>query len=452
MRALKPAQPVEPAEAIDMPDQSDQVPPMEAPSIPPAEEEPPVSPVAPEIGQSPDQDMTPNLDPPPGNWTVSHDDLYSQRQQAQSPLLEDSVHSTPGTAPKARGPPLPVTEARQSGVTITVPLPLRQRMNPHMPPPRINVPIPKMPYAFNPRYAGVPFPTMQMARIPYGSEVSQVPQAPSALPLRRQVRTIRVPLRGPPPTPPMPQRQREEDVRLERPPFNVFTPVPGIARSPSVVGVPYSGATPSFTTPRNPAPIFRSPGPSELLLSPRRLDFEERPAPRIRVTGTEPPRVWQPKFEMNPAEFTVENTMTTHPNETSISPTSPGDNIPDPHLSIEEILSGMTESPYPLQMLIGTPIPPSTPDKLSTDDEYQAPSHPGMTTLYAPAEGITTSSLDPRRANPVERENDTLDNMTPDVHEDNIPIASMDPVMPESTFSTVPPIETMVIGNWKSDC
>ena len=97
-------------------------------------------------------------------------------------------------------------------------------------------------------------------------------------------------------------------------------------------------------------------------------------------------------------------------------------------------------------MLIGTPIPPTTPDKLSTDDEYQAPSHPGMTTLYAPAEGITTSSLDPRRANPVERENDTLDNMTPDVHEDNIPIASMDPVMPESTFSTVPPIETMVIG------
>ena len=97
-------------------------------------------------------------------------------------------------------------------------------------------------------------------------------------------------------------------------------------------------------------------------------------------------------------------------------------------------------------MLIGTPIPPSTPDKLSTDDEYEAPSHPGMTTLYAPAEGITSSSLDPRRANPVAREPDTLDNMTPDVHEDSIPNASVDPVMPESTLSTVPAIETMVIG------
>ena len=165
MRALKPAQPVEPTEATDMPDQSDQVPPMEAPSTPHVEDELPVSPVAPATGQSPDQDMTPNLEPPPGNWTVSHDDLYSQRQQAQSPSmvnpasLDDSVTSTPGTAPKARGPPLPVTEARQSGVTIMVPLPLRQRMNPHLPPPRINVPIPKMPYAFNPRYAGVPFPT-----------------------------------------------------------------------------------------------------------------------------------------------------------------------------------------------------------------------------------------------------------------------------------------------------
>ena len=450
MRALKPAQPIEPTETTDMPDQSDQVPSMEAPSIPPAEEDIPVSPVAPEIGQSPDQDMTPNLDPPPGNWTVSHDDLYSQRQQVQSPSLNEPELSTPGTAPKARGPPLPATEARQSGVTIMVPLPLRQRMNPHMPPPRINVPIPKMPYAFHPRNAGVPFPTMQMARIPQGSEVTQVPQPPRALPLRRQVRTIRVPLRGPPPTPPMPQRQRVEDdaflARMERPPFNVFTPVPGIARSPSVVGVPYSGATPSFTTPRNPAPMTRSPGPSELILRPRRLDFEERPDPRIRVTGTEPPRVWQPKFEMNPTEFMMENTMTMHPNETSISPTSPGDQIPDPHLSIDEILAGITESPYPLQMLIGTPIPPASPDKLSTDDEYQAPSHPGMTTLYAPAEGVTTSSLDPRQANQVGRDHDTLDNMTPNVHEEDIPISSMDPIMPESTLSPVPPIETMVIG------
>ena len=164
-----------------MPDQSDQVPSMEAPNIPPAEEDIPVSPVAPEIGQSPDQDMTPNLDPPPGNWTVSHDDLYSQRQQVQSPSLNEPELSTPGTAPKARGPPLSATEARQSGVTIMVPLPLRQRMNPHMPPPRINVPIPKMPYAFHPRNAGVPFPTMQMARVPQGSEATQVPQPPRAL-------------------------------------------------------------------------------------------------------------------------------------------------------------------------------------------------------------------------------------------------------------------------------
>ena len=95
MRALKPAQPIEPTEPTDMPDQSDQVPSMEAPSIPPAEEDIPVSPVAPEIGQSPNQDMTPNLDPPPGNWTVSHDDLYSQRQQVQSPSLNEPELSTP---------------------------------------------------------------------------------------------------------------------------------------------------------------------------------------------------------------------------------------------------------------------------------------------------------------------------------------------------------------------
>ena len=100
MRALKPAQPIEPTEITDMPDQPDQVPSMEAPSIPPAEEDIPVSPVAPEIGQSPDQDMT----PPPGNWTVSHYDLYSQRQQVQSPSLNEPEVSTPGTAPKARGP------------------------------------------------------------------------------------------------------------------------------------------------------------------------------------------------------------------------------------------------------------------------------------------------------------------------------------------------------------
>ena len=123
-----------------------------------------------------------------------------------------------------------------------------------------------------------------------------------------------------------------------------------------------------------------------------------------------------PKFEVDPAEFTVN----THPNETSISPTSLGDAIPDPHISMDEILSGMIESPYPLRMLIGPPIPPSTPSKLSTDDEYEAPEHPGMTTLYAPAEGITSSSLDPRRVTPVARDPGTLDDITPDA-EDNIP-------------------------------
>ena len=79
--------------------------------------------------------------------------------------LDDSVPSVPGAAPKARGPPLTVAEAKQPAVTIMVPLPLRQRMNPHMAPPRINVPIPKMPYAFHPRGAGVPFPMTQAARI-----------------------------------------------------------------------------------------------------------------------------------------------------------------------------------------------------------------------------------------------------------------------------------------------
>ena len=36
--------------------------------------------------------------------------------------------------------------------------------------------------------------------------------------------------------------------------------------------------------------------------------------------------------------------------------------------------------------------------------------------------------------------------MTPNVHEEDIPISSMDPIMPESTLSPVPPSETMVIG------
>ena len=222
MRALKPAQPVEPTEATDMPSQPDQVAPMDALQNTNVDDEPPLPPVAPETGPSPDQDMSdvaPILDPPPGNWEISPDDVYTQRQQVQgpsvmnpaphvSPILvpnmmssDDSVATVPGAAPKARGPLLSVAEAKQPAVTITVPLPLRQRMNPHMPPPRINVPIPKMPYAFHPRSAGVPFPMTHAARIPYVSEVPQGSQSQSALPPRRQIRTIRVPLRGPPPTP-----------------------------------------------------------------------------------------------------------------------------------------------------------------------------------------------------------------------------------------------------------
>ena len=453
MRALSPAQPEEPSDTVIMPVQSTSVPPDDVPNNTPADEEIPVSPRISETGPSIVEDPNVHLTPPPGNWTEIQDDLYSQRQQAHEehhpPSLDNLEPSTPGTVPKARGPPLSVTEARQSGVTITVPLPLRQRFNPHVPPPRINVPIPKMPYMFNPKYAGVPFPAIQMARNPYGVEVSQAPRPPSGLPSQRQVRTIRVPLRAPPPTPPIPMRQREEDARLQRPPFNVFTPVPGIARSPDVVGVPYSGATSTFTTPRNPIPVYRNPAPAGLILRPRRLDFEERPAPRIRVTGTEPSRVWQPTFEISPEEFLVENTMTVHPNETSISPTSPGEHIPDPHLStetIEGILSGMIESPYPLGMLIGTPIPPATPDRLSTDEEHDAPSHPGITTLYAPAEGITTSSLDPRRDIASERENHTLDNITPDAHQETVDSTSVNPAMPEQSLSVLPPIETMEIG------
>ena len=158
MRAIKPAQPVEPTEAIDMPSPSNQNPPMDAQQIPNVEDETPLPPVAPETGPSPDQDMShnvPHLDPPPGNWEVSQDDVYTQRQQVQGsssmnpdPSVaptqtlgqnlmspDDSVPSVPGAAPKARGPPLTVAEAKQPAVTIMVPFPLRQRMNPHMPPP-----------------------------------------------------------------------------------------------------------------------------------------------------------------------------------------------------------------------------------------------------------------------------------------------------------------------------
>ena len=90
MRAIKPAQSVEPTEAIDMPSQPDQIPPMDVPQTPNVEDEPPLPPVTPETGPSPDQDMSdavPHLDPPPGNWEVSQDDVYTQRQQVQGSSL-----------------------------------------------------------------------------------------------------------------------------------------------------------------------------------------------------------------------------------------------------------------------------------------------------------------------------------------------------------------------------
>ena len=81
-----------------------------------------------------------------------------QRQQVSGQPMANFDEPTdvpvPGAAPKARGPPLPISEAKQPAVMINVPLPLRQRMNPHMPPPRIHVPMPKMSY---PRIVGVPF-------------------------------------------------------------------------------------------------------------------------------------------------------------------------------------------------------------------------------------------------------------------------------------------------------
>ena len=66
MRAIKPAQPVEPTEAIEMPSPTNSNPPMGAQQIPNVENEPPLPPVAPETGPSPDQDMShtvPHLDP-----------------------------------------------------------------------------------------------------------------------------------------------------------------------------------------------------------------------------------------------------------------------------------------------------------------------------------------------------------------------------------------------------
>ena len=167
MRAVSSALPSEPTEATDTPSQQDPFPPMDIDPTPPMDVppstnedvDPPRPPIVPETGRSPNQDedlsfaAVPPLDPPPGNWEIGHNDVYTQRQQVPgSPLFQSSMYgspssvqnvtpsevpgvSIPGAAPKARGPPLPVVEAEQPPVTITVPLPCRQRMNPHMPTP-----------------------------------------------------------------------------------------------------------------------------------------------------------------------------------------------------------------------------------------------------------------------------------------------------------------------------
>ena len=284
MRAKQPAQPTEPAEVPNMASQNNQTIATDLVQSQNDEVDQSRPPVSPEMGPSPTQDVSnvePVLDPPPGNWEAKPDDLYTQRQRVPSPpMVTSDVHrptvsvpkmvnqdapsatSVPGAAPKARGPPLPITEAKQQAVVINVPVPIRQRMNPHMPPPRISVPIPEMPYAMHPRGFGTPFPMTHVARVPLVPETTHDANSQRALPLRRQVRTIRVPLRGHPPTPPIPPRHREFDVRYERPPFTVFTPVPGIARSPSVVGAPWGplyGRNSHFHNPEKPSTSTKEP-------------------------------------------------------------------------------------------------------------------------------------------------------------------------------------------------
>ena len=77
MRALTPVQSGEPSDTVDMPVQSTPVPTEEIPSNTPAEAEIPVSPIAPETIPSPVHNTTVNMTPPPGNWTVTQDDIYS---------------------------------------------------------------------------------------------------------------------------------------------------------------------------------------------------------------------------------------------------------------------------------------------------------------------------------------------------------------------------------------
>ena len=130
-----------------------------------------------------------------------------------------------------------------------------------------------------------------------------------------------------------------------------------------------------------------------LIMRSRRLHFQEHVVPKSHVTGTVPSRAWRPRFEADPSEFT----LITHPDETFISP--------------------------------------------------EPPAHPGVTTLFAPADGVTTSLLDPRRFESDALDPSNLENIKPDAHEAEIMISASNREMPpEGTLLAVPSIITMEIG------
>ena len=167
--------------------------------------DPPMTPVFPATGQSPGQEASVD--------EVSGIDVYSQRQQdtGSQPVHGDGS-LVPGAAPKAPGPPRSFPDAQPDAVMIKVPLPIRERLNPHVPPPRIQVLIPKLVYSVHPKLVpgipphliGVPFPQPMVhpTGIPPVPVPSQDPSNQNVLPggqFRPEFRTIPVPLRGPPP-------------------------------------------------------------------------------------------------------------------------------------------------------------------------------------------------------------------------------------------------------------
>ena len=100
---------------------------------------------------------------------------------------------------------------------------------------------------------------------------------------------------------------------------------------------------------------------------------------------------------------------------------------------LDDVLSGIVDAPFPVSC---RSRPPSTPSQLSTDDEYVPPSHPGVVSLFPPAEGITTRSLDPRRSDLLPRVE----------HDMDLAIPALNPSMPSGGPSlNVPPISTMEI-------